>query len=379
MGATAEGFLRPRFSRELTSDERAKLARVCPSVTQDSPPDGRKLDPIWGPYISAETGYAGNKKLRHNAASGGALSGFLISLIKSRQVDGIIHVAADPANPMANVTTVSTTISDIIGAAGSRYAPSSPLDILNTLRGGARRFAFVGKPCDVSALHAFRQQDPEIARLVPVLVSFFCAGVPSLLGGQDILDRMSVDALDVARFQHRAEGWPGKAKATLRDRTQRTISYEESWGTLLSKRVQHRCKICADGSGVFADVVFADAWEADAKGYPSFEDRPGQSLVLCRTERGRSLVDEAYASGHLKLTPFDLNTLAAVQPGQTRRRRVLLARLAALWVLGRPIPRYRGMGLCAMARRASLSDTVRNFGGTMRRVYRRSMKEEGSC
>ncbi|RLJ41426.1 coenzyme F420 hydrogenase subunit beta [Litoreibacter meonggei] len=379
METDKDGFLRPRFSRELHPSEQFKLSRICPSVGQESLRRGRKLDPIWGPYVSAEIGFSNNKALRHRAASGGALSGFLISLIKSQQVDGVIHVTADPLNPLANVTTVSTSIRDIRGAAGSRYAPSSPLDILDSLRGGARRFAFVGKPCDVSALYALRQEDVEIARMVPILVSFFCAGVPSVQGGQDILRHMSVKPSDVAQFQHRAEGWPGRATATLKDGTQRSISYEESWGATLSKRVQHRCKLCADGSGVFADVVFADAWQSDAHGYPSFDDQPGQSLVLCRTQEGHSRVKAAQLSGHLDLSPYDLTALADVQPGQTRRRRVLLARLAALWLMGRPFPRYRGMGLWTMARRASVSDIVRNFGGMIRRASQRPVKEEGPC
>ena len=379
METNNDGFLRPTFTRNLHPSEQAKLLRICPSVGQESPRDGRKLDPIWGPYVSAEIGFSNSDTLRHQAASGGALSGFLISLIRSQQVDGVIHVIADPTNPLANVTTVSTSVHDIRRAAGSRYAPSSPLDILDSLRGGVRRFAFVGKPCDVSALHALRQQDPEIARMVPVLVSFFCAGVPSLQGGQEILRHMSLDKSEVTQFQHRAEGWPGRTTATLKDGSQRSISYEESWGAILSRRVQHRCKICADGSGVFADVVFADAWQADAKGYPSFQDKPGQSLVLCRTQMGRSLVNAAQISGHLDLSPYDLNALADVQPGQTRRRRVLLARLVALWLIGRPIPRYRGMGLWTMACRASLSDTIRNFGGMIRRASRRPVKEEGQC
>ncbi|EPX77516.1 Coenzyme F420 hydrogenase/dehydrogenase, beta subunit C-terminal domain [Litoreibacter arenae] len=379
MVMSPQGYLRPRLSRTLNSHERDTLGRICPGVGQVCAPDGRKNDPIWGPYLTAQTGYTADKKLRHGAASGGALSGFLTALIETGEVDAVIHVTADPANPLANVTMISTTPSQIAQAAGSRYAPSSPLDVFGGLRGDRRRFAFVGKPCDVSALHAWRKLDPEIAHMVPVLISFFCAGVPSLHGGRQIIDRLEVKASDLTRFQHRAGGWPGCATATLKDHSQRSMSYAESWGDILSKTVQHRCKICADGSGVFADVVFADAWQADAKGYPSFDDRPGQSLVLCRTAKGQAMVDTAQSSGHLSLAPYSLDTLAAVQPGQTRRRRVLLARLAALKLAGRPIPRYRGMGLFSVARRASPLEMLRNFAGMLRRCLRRKPQGERTC
>jgi coenzyme F420 hydrogenase subunit beta len=37
------------------------------------------------------------------------------------------------------------------------------------------------------------------------------------------------------------------------------MSYADSWGGILSRHVQFRCKICPDGTGGFADVVCADA------------------------------------------------------------------------------------------------------------------------
>ena len=60
--------------------------------------------------------------------------------------------------------------------------------------------------------------------------------------------------------------------ATLREFTERTMSYHNSWGKILSRHVQHRCKICADGTGNPADLVCADAWHADDEGYPLFEE-----------------------------------------------------------------------------------------------------------
>ena len=50
------------------------------------------------------------------------------------------------------------------------------------------------------------------------------------------------------------------------------MSYAQSWGEILTKHVQFRCKVCPDGSGGFADVACADAWYGDERGYPSFEE-----------------------------------------------------------------------------------------------------------
>lgn len=51
------------------------------------------------------------------------------------------------------------------------------------------------------------------------------------------------------------------------------MSYNESWGNILGKYLQKRCKICPDGIGEFADIVCADAWHGDKSGYPNFEEK----------------------------------------------------------------------------------------------------------
>jgi coenzyme F420 hydrogenase subunit beta len=192
--------------------------------------------------------------------------------------------------------------------------------------------------------------------------------VPSQTGAEAVLDRLGAPPDEVATFRYRGNGWPGSAVATLRDGGERAMSYHDSWGRVLSKHVQFRCKICPDGVGGLADIVCADAWECDAEGYPLFEEADGVSLVLARTEAGRALLEGAVAAGRLAVTPFPLEGVAAMQPGQRERKRALAARLAALALLMRPVPRYRGFRLLAAARQARLRTLARNFAGTARRV-----------
>jgi coenzyme F420 hydrogenase subunit beta len=148
------------------------------------------------------------------------------------------------------------------------------------------------------------------------------------------------------------------------------MTYHDSWGGILSRHVQHRCKICADGTGVAADLVCADAWESDAEGYPRFEEGPGVSLIVARTALGAEVLAGAQAAGAVQTAPFDVDDLAAIQPGQRDRRRALWARLAALRLAGRPVPRYEGLQIAAAARQNSLGRNVRNFFGTLRRTFR---------
>lgn len=370
MKMAAPGFLRPVQTAALTGDEDAVIARICPALGQVVAAEGRPDPVLWGPYVAMQTGWATDGDLRFAGASGGALSMLALHLVEAGVVDAVVQIAADPDQPIGNVTVISTDKAGILAAAGSRYAPSAPLERVAALMADGRRFAFVGKPCDAAALRALSRADPAVARAFPVILSFFCAGVPSQTGGQAVLGALGVAPAAVDTFRYRGNGWPGEARAVLKDGTTRAMTYHDSWGKILSKHVQHRCKICADGTGVAADIVCADAWEADAAGYPVFTEAEGVSLIVARTPLGAELIAAAEAAGRIKTAPFDIATLAGIQPGQRERRRALWARLAALRLVGRPVPDYRGLQIAAAARQNPVTRNIKNFLGTLRRALR---------
>jgi len=370
MEEAAPGYLRPTQSATLTEDEDAAIAAICPGLGQSVDPAGREHSVLWGPYVGARLGWATDPELRFAGSSGGALSAILCHLLEAGVVDAVVQTAADPAFPIGNRTVVSDNREAVLEAAGSRYAPSAPLSDLATYVASGRRFAFVGKPCDVAALRALSARDDALSRTFPVILSFFCAGVPSHAGGRTLLEALGADLENTRSFRFRGMGWPGRAVAVAKDGQERSMSYHESWGGILSKHVQHRCKICADGTGTAADIVCADAWESDSDGYPVFDEAPGVSLVMARTRHGAEIIAAAEAAGQIETDAFDIGTLGAIQPGQRERRRALLARLIALRILGRPIPRYRGLDLWAAARQNPVSRNLRNFLGMMRRSLR---------
>lgn len=367
MDQRSPGYLRPVQTGALSPAEDERIARICPGLGQTVDAAGRVDDVLWGPYVAMHTGYATDPALRHRASSGGGLSAVLVHLMASGQVDGVIQTGADRHVAIANVAVLSETAEAVMAAAGSRYAPSSPLAGLEPYLAGHRRFAFVGKPCDVAALRALALEDGRVDARIPVMLSFFCAGIPSQTGAAAVLAALGTDLADTAAFRYRGNGWPGQATATLQDGSTRSMSYHDSWGKILSHHVQHRCKVCADGSGAAADLVCADAWVSDAEGYPLFEEHDGVSLIVARNEKGAGLLAEAVAQGYLVTEGFDVAGLVAIQPGQVGRRRALLARLAGIWLLGRPVPRYRGLHLRAAAAQNPVRRNLKNFLGMVRR------------
>ena len=370
MGLSDAGFLRPQVNSPISDDEDATIAAICPGLGQVVDPGARKDDVLWGPFEDMREGWALDAELRHTGSSGGALSAILVSLLERGLVDGVVQTAADPDRPTANRAVISVTRAEVLHAAGSRYAPSAPLADLQPCFDSGKRYAFVGKPCDVAALRALALLDPRVDRTFVLMLSFFCAGVPSLEGADAVLAALGTGPDQVTGFRYRGNGWPGQATATLKDGTERGMSYHDSWGKILSKHVQHRCKICADGTGKAADIVCADAWHADEKGYPLFTEGEGVSLIVARTDAGAQQIAQAEAEGAIETAPFDMGRLEAMQPGQSGRRKALLARLTGLRLMGQPVPRYVGLHLLAAAKRNSAKVLLRNMLGTMRRVVR---------
>ena len=363
------GFARPQKIGAVSRSQDKMIGQICPGRAQSAPQPAEHQHGLWGPYTALSQGWTKDPELRHAGASGGALSQMLVWLLEAGKVDAVVQIAAHSDRPMANQIVLSQTRADVLRAAASRYAPSSPLAVVGQLLEAEGRFAFVGKPCDVAGLRRWAERDPRVAERFPVMVSFFCAGVPSLKGAENVAQHLGVAASDVARFQYRGGGWPGPTEVETKDGQIRSMAYRESWGELLSPHVQQRCRICADGLGLAADIAFADAWETDPQGYPLFDEQEGRSMILARTALGARLVDDATREGALHSEPLEIEALAAMQPGQLRRRTELLGRLAGRVLAGMPIPKYRNLGIWACARQAGLARTLLVMLGSARRVF----------
>lgn len=367
MSINAGGYLRPVIIDRIDEANSAEFKAICPGINLQLDSSGSNTHLIWGPIRSCHTGWASDPEIRHRASSGGGISAILLALLESNTVDFVVHTAADPEHPFRNTVQISTTRDEILAGAGSRYAPSSPLATLAQLLARPGKFAFVGKPCDAAALRNYLKVYPEHAPRVVAILSFMCAGIPSEKGSEEIVKTMGSDPGQVVRFIYRGNGWPGKATATLRDGEQREMDYATSWGSILNRYLQFRCKICPDGTGEFADIVCADAWYGK-DGYPDFEEKAGRSLVLARTKKGQTMIDLAICHGHLRTEKLDVAEIARMQPYQESRKRLLVSRLLAVILRRRNIPSYRGLRLLRAATGLGPVDHTRNLLGTLKRI-----------
>ena len=369
-----EGYRRPVKLRQPDTAEERLIDAVCPGLNIQHEPQefDAQYHPVWGPLIKARLGWASDSDLRRNASSGGGLSAILQHLLDTGEVDYVVQTAVSDSSPIRNAMTVSTDHAGVFDAAGSRYAPSSPLQAIGEQLDRPGRFAFVGKPCDVAGLRQLARHDPRVNEKVPYMLAFMCAGVPSYRGTSALLSQMGVeDESEVEAFRFRGDGWPGFATARLGNGTQYRMDYDTSWGTILNRHLQFRCKICPDGIGEFADIVCADGWHLDDAGRPLFEEQEGRSLVLTRTKKGEGLLSRAMESGRLQTEPVAIESIERMQPFQARRKGLVLSRFAAMALTGRRRPRFRKLELAGNARKLGVKQNAKSFLGTLRRLASR--------
>lgn len=370
MQMTNSGYLRPRL---IISDKISNSA--CPGIKIKHLNDEAPYNRLWGPILSYQTGFSTNANVRTAGSSGGVLTQLAMLLISKNKVDYIIYTGSNNEMPIRNSIFVSGTLEDIVKGAGSRYSPSAPLAVIRKLLGNGKKYAIIGKPCDISAARQLINSQPQLAEQFPYLLSFFCAGIPSENGTIEILKKLEItNPKDLKSFSYRGNGWPGLTTAKLKDDSIKTMTYNESWGTVLNRHLQSRCKICADGIGEAADLVCADAWHSSIKGYPDFEESEnGRSLILARTAAGKALLSEAIEEKVIVINKYEISELTGIQQYQVNRKQTALSRMFAINLLGGSTTKFVNFELVNNLIAGGAKLNAKAFIGTFLRKLRKTL------
>lgn len=356
-----DGFMRPAVEAPGPNDDPEREQRVfracCPGAGLTAPAAEGPVHWLFGRVVRAWEGHAADPALRHAGSSGGVLTALIAFLVDSGEHPAILGAAQDRKRPTRTVPVRITSREEAIAASGSRYAPVS-------VPAGWNGGAMVGKPCEVAGL---RRYIDATSGDDPILLSFFCAGTPSQVATDGLIQRLGGDPDQVTSLRYRGAGWPGRFAFT--GPVSGSEDYNESWGHHLGRQLQPRCKICPDGTGEHADIAVGDYWATDDRGYPSFEEGDGSSVIIARTTRGARLIERAFAARVLVLAKVDLDDVARIQPLQSERRVVQLGRALGRRLAGYRVPKFRGYRALRLALRYARRN-VRATRGTWRRSRR---------
>ena len=318
---------------------------------------------VWGPYEAISYGWSKNPKIRQAASSGGVLTSICLFLLKNKKVDGIIQTVGSKEKPYATSTIISRTEDEVLACMGSRYSISSPLQDIFRLMKQGERYAFVGKPCDVSALRAFMNQNSQFKQSIVYLFSFFCAGMPSVDAQKKLLRVLEVKEEECKSLQYRGNGWPGYATAKDLQEREHKISYDESWGKILGRDVRTCCRFCFDGIGLAADIACGDAWYLKADKAPDFSEKEGRNVIFARTDKGNDLLKKCIDEGILANESAEVDDLRYMQKYQFERRSTMLAQTIGLRMAGRPTPNYSYHDMLALSRHVGIKKQLSRLKG----------------
>jgi len=368
--------IRPVINQEKCK-QCGRCLEICPGIgASHNSFNGRVMPELkkeWGPALEIQQGWAVDPAIRFKGSSGGLCTALSLFCLERRAMACVLQTCADSQAPWKNTSILSQSRADVLACVGSRYSPSAVCEKLDLLRDADSECVFVGKPCDVAALRKLQHLDEELGSKVGLAISIFCAGTPSSKGTEFLLDMLGLKPEQIESIRYRGYGWPGATSVKAPGRTYQ-VSYEMSWGAVLSKYTQFRCRLCPDSTGEFADISIGDPWYR--KREPS---QGGYSLVVVRTEKGREILHQAVEAGYIILEPAESGCLAKSQESLLNRRRHLFGRLLALRLMRIPAPRFVGFSLFRSWLGLSAYEKSRSVLGTIRRAVRRKWSREASA
>jgi len=322
-----------------TAEPSAAFTRTCPfspfamdedAIAAKRFPNAPLADARIGPFEQAYVGHVEEGAFRAGGSSGGMVSWVAAELLASGAIDGVAHVV--PTFPDASGAPffryrISRTLDDVMEGAQSRYYPVDLAEVLAEIRSTPGRYAVVGVPCFIKAMHLVRAEDPVVAERVTHLLGLFCGHMKSArfvdsfawqLGAP--LDQ--VRAVDYRRKDpHRPANWY-TAHLTLNDGSARWRDWwhlaDGDWGAGFFQ--YSACNFCDDVVAETADIAFGDAWIE-----PYSSDGRGTNVVIVRSPELNRMVAQAIAANRLSLRPVDADFIADTQAAGLRQRREGLA------------------------------------------------------
>jgi len=326
---SSKGRLEPKEVKKITLEIFNKILKVCPGVIVEGLPKEQvdtkaKHDLVWGYYLSLFYAWSTDDKIRFESSTGGLLNGLSLYLLESKNVKFILHTVADPVKPMRSVSKLSYNKDELLNSGScSRYGPASPLDKFHEALNLNQPFAFVGKPCDISAIRQLSKVDERVNNLCKYLLTLVCGGFQEFTKAQDFIESFKVKEEELSIFRYRGFGNPGRMYIKTKDGREYDQSYNSFWGEESNWRVPFRCKICPDAIGESSDIASLDTWRG---GSPEGEDE-GFNAAIVRTKKGLDLLNEASNAGYIKIgDQLKIEDINDFQPHQVKKKKAVYAR-----------------------------------------------------
>jgi coenzyme F420-reducing hydrogenase beta subunit len=328
-----DGFLKPAASTVARSTFRAQCPFSPAAANEDAIaryrfPDAPVIDSRIGRFEAAYVGHAAEPSFRPDGSSGGLTSWVAAELLQRGLVDGIAHVApSDPASGGLFAYRISRSTEELSAGAKSRYYPVELSQVLAEIRATPGRYAVVGIPCFIKAVHLLRQVDPLIRERVTHTLGLFCGHMKSAAMVESFAWQLGSELRRVQAIDYRIkdESRPANWYRTHLDLDHGSTAEQDWWhladGDWGAGFFQNpACDWCDDVVAETADISFGDAWVE-----PYSSDGRGTNVVVVRSTEMKDLIERGRADGRLTLEPVDSEFIVRTQAAGLRHRRDGLA------------------------------------------------------
>ncbi|MFZ5784661.1 MAG: Coenzyme F420 hydrogenase/dehydrogenase, beta subunit C-terminal domain [Pseudomonadota bacterium] len=337
------GQLKPQGSRAWRREATARFAHRCPfspfAASEDEIaarrfPAAAQHDARVGRFEAAYIGFAAEDGFRASGSSGGMASWVAAELLRCGLVDGVAHVAprAEGSAGRLFAYRISRSPEEVRAGGKSRYYPIDLSGVLSEMRAVPGRYAVVGIPCFIKAIHLLREQDAVLRGRIAFTLGLVCGHMKSARFADSIALQLGVEPQQVAAidFRTKTEGRPAnwyRARLELTDGSRREEDWwhlvDGDWGAGFFQNAA--CDACDDVFAETADIAFGDAWVE-----PYASDARGTNVVVVRTPAFARMLAEATAERRLVLDVADVELVARTQAAGLRQRREGLAYRLAL-------------------------------------------------
>jgi coenzyme F420-reducing hydrogenase beta subunit len=321
-----------------TGERSESFARICPfspdAVDEDAIagarfPEAAERDARIGSFEAAYVGHVAEDGFRAGGSSGGMVSWVAAELLRRGLVDGVAHVA--PGDPEQGGRffgyRMSRSVEAVQQGARSRYYPVEMSAMLDEIRATPGRYAIVGVPCFIKAVHLLRAEDPVLHERIAFTLGLFCGHMKSARLVESFAWQLGAPMEQVRAVEYRRKD-PDRpanwytAHLTLKDGSARWQDWwhlvDGDWGAGFFQN--SACNYCDDVVAETADIAFGDAWVE-----PYSSDGRGTNVVIVRKPEVQALVAAAIGEGRLALEGVDADFIANTQAAGLRQRREGLA------------------------------------------------------
>lgn len=266
------------------------------------------------------------------SSSGGLTSWLIKALLKSKNIDGVIHVGQAGQGDRLFEYRISYTLDEVDAYRKSAYYSTTLSTVLERIKSdSSKKFAIVGVPCFIKAARLLTASDPALAASISYFVGLVCGHMKSSFFAEANAWELGVSPDDIDFVDFRIKNANKKAtqyEFSVKSKSSgRTFSKPASqflsgnWGFGFFQ--PNACNYCDDVFAETADVVFGDAWLSKYK-----NDWRGTNIVVLRNTELANIFQEGISNNEIEIENISLQDAVASQGGGLRHRRTgLQARL----------------------------------------------------